>query len=452
MAAAFAVAIGSFLRAAPPPEAYVVREPKTGVRPGELTLPGADEFTDAPELVAEAVYLARYPDGLPAEDDFGVAKVLLPKPKKGEVLVHTKYLSVDPYMRSSIGGGGKDLPPLDMSDVNISVRLLERVPGGENVGIVNVSRDASFPVGTWVRGHWRWASKAIMPAAFLKPVAHKELATASLGALGMPGRTAYYGLFDILKPQPGEVLFISGAAGATGSVVGQLAKITGARVYGSAGTDEKVAHLLELGFDGAFNYRTEEPAAALQRLMPQGIDMYFENTGGPVSEAVVHLLKDNARIAACGFIHWYNVLSDIRPNVRMGAMVKALFPSSWEAAKQALLRPSEIPRAASLKVITHMSLPFSLRQARYCQREEKRAPSWLTGVNFTYEGLMVNCFDGNGREEKVERELMDLAKSGKLRYREDILQGSMHDVPAAFIRMLAGKNQGKQLVELAEVR
>ncbi|CAE8588932.1 unnamed protein product [Polarella glacialis] len=266
---------------------------------------------------------------------------------------------------------------------------------------------------------------------------------------GSTGRTAYYGVFRVLQPKRGEIMFVSGAAGATGAVAGQLGKIAGCRVLGSAGSAEKVQALLDLGFDGAFNYREEDASKALDRLAPEGIDLFFENTGGPVSEAVVSRLRDGARIAVSGLIDWYHDFGDLAR--MLPKLARAMLPSSLGAALHSLSNPLEVPRAAALKFFTHVSLPLAQMRIGHCDPAlvQNQAPRFA-GVSFSAENFLVTCFDVDGGRERAEAELGTYVREGRVKHLETLLQGSIEDVPRAFIHMLGGGNKGKQIVELVD--
>jgi NADPH-dependent curcumin reductase CurA len=238
-----------------------------------------------------------------------------------------------------------------------------------------------------------WQEYAVAPAKSLRKIDSETAPISSaLYVLGMPGLTAYFGLIEVCRPQPGETVVVSGAAGAVGSLVGQIAKIKRCRTIGIAGTDEKVRYLVEqLGFDCAFNYReTPDYAAHLKELCPNGIDVYFDNVGGTITDAVMFRLASHARVAVCGQISQYNAVA-----------------------------PEMGPRWLSQLV---------MRQAKV-------------------EGFLVTQFAD--RFETGLRQLTTWLKEGRIQYREDIVAG-LENAPRAFIRMLEGKNIGKQLVKVSE--
>src|SRR5579862_3001191 len=262
--------------------------------------------------------LAARPSGLPKESDFSLVDAKRPAPGDGQVLVKTVYLSVDPYMRGRITGVKTYADPVNVGDV---------MAGGV-VGQVVESRSSELAAGDFVLGYWGWQEYAAVNAKGL-PKLDPQLAPVStaLGVLGMPGMTAYFGFLDICAPKPEETVVVSGAAGAVGSYVCQIAKIKGCRVIGTAGSDPKVDYLKnDLGLDGAFNYKTTaDYTAKLKELCPNGIDCYFDNTGGQVSDAVFPLLNTFARVSVCGQIAHYNAQGpDLGPRLLRLILVKQL--------------------------------------------------------------------------------------------------------------------------------
>jgi NADPH-dependent curcumin reductase CurA len=247
-------------------------------------------------------------------------------------------------------------------------------------------------VGAYVEARLGWQEFATSDGSGVRMVDPKIAPlSAFIGVLGMPGLTAYFGLLDIGRPQPGETVLVSGAAGAVGSVVGQIAKLHGCRVVGVAGTDEKVRHLIDdLGFDAAFNYHgVENYVARLKEFSPQGIDVYFDNVGGDLTDAVFQAMNIHARVCVCGQISQYN-----------------------------LEKPELGPRPL-WKLI------------------EKRAK---------VQGFLV--FDYATRYKEGATQLAEWLRTGKLRYRENIVQG-LENAPRAFIGMLHGENIGKQVVQVS---
>jgi NADPH-dependent curcumin reductase CurA len=243
------------------------------------------------------VRLAARPRGEPAPSDFELAEVELPDPSDGEVLVRNAFLSVDPYMRARMNDVKSYVPPFALG---------EPMTGGA-VGRVVESRNERWPAGAWVVHDQGWREAALLGGRGMRAVdpALGPVST-SLGVLGMPGLTAFVGVVDIGEVREGDTVFVSGAAGAVGSLAAQLARLRGARVVGSAGTPEKVAWLRELGLDGAFDYHETPTREALRELAPDGIDVYFDNVGGETLEAAIGAMRLRGRIVACGSVSAYN--------------------------------------------------------------------------------------------------------------------------------------------------
>ncbi|MBP1971095.1 NADPH-dependent curcumin reductase CurA [Virgibacillus natechei] len=244
------------------------------------------------------IKLVRRPVGTPSKEDFEFAHVPVGEPEEGEVLVKTTYISVDPYLRGRMNDAKSYVAPFELDSV---------ITSGV-VGQVVQSKSPKFEKNDVVTGSLGWQEYSVAKESEIRKIDTKLApASAYLSVLGMTGLTAYFGLLDIGKPQEGETVVVSGAAGAVGSVVGQIAKVKGAHVVGIAGSDEKIAYLKkELGFDAAINYKTEDVGTALRNTCPDGIDVYFENVGGEIGEAVLPLLNKFARIPVCGAISAYN--------------------------------------------------------------------------------------------------------------------------------------------------
>ena len=325
------------------------------------------------------IRLLSRPQGAPKPSDFELAEVELPDPADGEVLVRNAFVSVDPYMRGRMNDAKSYVPPF---------RLGDPLTGGA-VGRVVASRNDAWPVGAWALHDLGWRESAILDGRHMRPVdpAVAPVSTA-LGVLGMPGLTAYVGITDIGGVQEGETVFVSGAAGAVGSVAAQLAAVRGARVVGSAGTQEKVEWLRELGLDGVFDYRETPTRDALRELAPDGIDVYFDNVGGETLEAAIGAMRLHGRVVACGAISRYN-------------------------ATEAL--PG--PRNLFMVVTKRLRIQGYIISDHY-----DRYPAFLGEV-----GPRV--------------------ADGTIRYRETVLDG-IEQVPAAFVGMLEGANVGKMLVRV----
>jgi NADPH-dependent curcumin reductase CurA len=328
------------------------------------------------------ITLAARPVGMPKESDFRMEESPVPHPGGGEVLVQALYLSVDPYMPGRLTGVTTYARGLDLGEVIV----------GGVVGRVVESSDPRYAAGDTLEGMLGWQEYAVAPAKSLRKIdpAAGPISSA-LYVLGMPGLTAYFGLLEICRPQAGETVVVSGAAGAVGSLVGQIARIKRCRAIGIAGSNEKVRFLIkDLGFDGAFNYReTPDYHAKLKELCPNGVDVYFDNVGGAITDAVMRCIAKHARVAICGQISQYNAVE-----------------------------PQTGPRWLSQLVV---------RQAKV-------------------EGFLVTQFAE--RYEAGLKQLSTWLKEKRLRYREDVVDG-LENAPQAFIRMLEGKNIGKQLVKVA---
>ncbi len=325
-------------------------------------------------------HLAAVPAGMPKETDFQIVEIPLPGLNEGQILIKTAYWSVDPYMRGRITGVKSYADPIRVGDLML----------GGSVGEVVDSKNGTYKTGDFVMGMWGWQEYEVSTGKGLQKL-NPQLAPVStaLGILGMPGLTAYFGFLEICQPKSGETVVVSGAAGAVGSLVGQIAKIKGCRVIGIAGADDKVDHLVnDLGFDAAFNYKTvSNYSDKLKELCPQGIDCYFDNVGGAITDAVFPLLNLYARVSICGQISQYN-----------------------------LQKPESGPR---------LLVYILVKQARV-------------------EGFIIMRF-----VERFGEGVMQMAqwlKEGKLKYREDVMEGFEH-IPAAFIALLNGKNTGKMLVK-----
>lgn len=249
------------------------------------------------------IELVRRPDRVLRSSDLHMVQVELREPHPGEVLVRNAFMSVDPYMRKRMDEGPSYVPAFELG----------RPLTGAAVGTVVATHDPAFRVGDWVRHELGWRDLALLPARHVRRIDVQRIAPAAyLGALGMPGFTAYVGLLWVAGLQPDDVVFVSGAAGAVGSLVGQIAKLKGNRVIGSAGTSAKVEYLKgELGFDAAFNYREGDVTGLLREAEPQGIDVYFDNVGYDHLEAALEVANRGARFAMCGTVADYD--TEVRP-------------------------------------------------------------------------------------------------------------------------------------------
>jgi hypothetical protein len=331
------------------------------------------------EGVSREVRLVARPMGFPNEDLFEVVETPIPEPAAGQLLVRNAYFSVDPYMRPRMN---------DVRSYVAPYTLGEAMTGGA-VGRVAVSRNAAFAEGEWVLHSLGWREWALSDGSGMRRVDPSVApVSTALGVLGMPGFTAWYGLFELGAPKEGETVFVSGAAGAVGSAAGQMARIAGCRVIGSAGSQEKLAWLRELGFDAVYSYRETRPREALAELAPDGIDVYFDNVGGDQLEAAIGALRLYGRVVACGSISRYN---DVEPN------------------------PG--PRNMFLVVTKRLRL----------------------------QGFIISDhFDRFGEFYPCAREWVG---DGRLRYRETVVEG-IENAPRAFLGLLRGENVGKMLVKV----
>ena len=244
------------------------------------------------------IVLAARPHGLPTTQDFRLDHAPLPSPGEGEVLLRTLYLSLDPYMRNLMDEAGTEYAP--------GLELGQPMMGGTVSRVVS-SRHAGFQPGELVLGSAGWQDYAVAAGDTLTTLGDLAQPSLALGGLGMTGFTAYVGLLDIGQPRPGETVVVAAATGAVGAVVGQIARLKGARVVGIAGGTDKCRHAVEeLGFDACLDHRAPDLAGRLAAACPEGIDVYFENVGGAVFDAVLPLLNHHARVPVCGMIAHYN--------------------------------------------------------------------------------------------------------------------------------------------------
>jgi NADPH-dependent curcumin reductase CurA len=333
-------------------------------------------------IFSKEVRLASRPLGDPTLDLFTVASVEVPDPQPGEILVRNLYISVDPYMRGRMNDAKSYVPPFEIG----------KTMTGSAIGRVLQSNDPAVAVGALVSSFYGWREGFVAPAKDVQAIDPKGAPiSAFLGALGMTGLTAWGGLFKIAALQNGETVFVSGGAGAVGGVACQLAKLHGCKVIASAGTAEKLAFLRdELKVDYPFDYHDGEPLAHLQKAAPEGIHVYFDNTGGPQLEAALSSLRPHGRIALCGAISGYN-------------------------------HPQPGPR----------NLPMAI------------------GKRLRLEGFIVSDFVGDLAE--FHKEAIPALASGKLLHIETIIEG-IDNAPAAFLSLLRSGDThiGKLLVRVGE--
>jgi len=326
------------------------------------------------------VLLAARPKGAPTENDFRIVTTELRDPEDGEVLVKNLFLSLDPYMRGRMNEGKSYAARVELDHVMV----------GATVGEVIASRHPKLKVGDVVVAYLGWQELALSKGeGVMKVDPGKVPLSAYLGAVGMPGVTAWYGLFDIGKPKPGETVVVAAASGAVGSVVGQLAKLHGCRAVGIAGGKDKCEHVVkELGFDACIDHRDTSMKERFREATPNGVDVYFENVGGEILDMVLARLNPFARIPLCGLVSQYNATE-----------------------------------------------PYGV----------KNFGSLLTN-RVTLQGFIVS--EHMDRWPAALADLGGHVAAGRIKFRESIAEG-LDNAPAAFIGMLEGKNFGKQLVKIA---
>jgi NADPH-dependent curcumin reductase CurA len=333
-----------------------------------------------PALVNRQILLKSRPTGMPVLDNFETVERSLPEPGEGEVLTKTLYLSLDPYMRGRMSDAKSYAAPAELGKPMV----------GGTVGEIVASKNPNFGVGDIVLAYGGWQQYAVAkPNSLRKLDPNAAPISTALGVLGMPGMTAYCGLLEIGQPKPGETVVVAAASGAVGSVVGQIAKIKGARAVGVAGGPDKCRYVVsELGFDACIDHRAPDLAKQLEAACPKGIDVYFENVGGAVQQAVWPLLNPFARVPVCGVIAQYSATApspgpDIATILRKRLLVRGFIVSDFTAKQGDFLRD---------------------------------AAAWI--------------------------------REGKLKYREDVVEG-LENAPRAFLGLLQGKNFGKLLVKVA---
>lgn len=337
------------------------------------------------EKLATRIVLAARPKGKPVEKDFRIEKLPIPQPGPKEILLKTRYLSLDPYMRGRMDDKKSYAPSLNIGDVII----------GQSVAEVLISNIPGFSPGDLVLAMTGWQTHYLSNGQGLQKI-DVTLApvTTRLGVLGMPGFTAYCGLNLIAQPKVGETVVVSAANGAVGSLVGQLAKLSGARAIGIAGSSEKCDFIKDvLGFDAAVNYKSSKFEQELDTACPAGVDVYFENVGGLIWQAVLPLLNKFARVPVCGLISQYNGVpaEDLKNSV-----------------------------AATMRQVLSKSLTIH------------------GFINFDYLDYYPDFLELVGKA----------VRSGDIKYKEDIVEG-IEKAPKAFIGMLEGKNFGKLIVKVS---
>ena len=332
------------------------------------------------------ITLAQRPAGLPKPEDFGLVTEPLPKPEPGDVLIEVTHLSLDPYMRGRMDDVKSYAPSVDLGATMT----------GQGVGRVLASRADGFATGDLVTGMTGWASHAVLPARDVRKLDPALPPTTALGVLGMPGFTAWAGLTEFARLKAGETLVVAAATGAVGAMVGQLAKAKGLRTVAIAGGPEKCALARDtFGFDAAIDHRAHPDATSLRKALateaPDGIDVYWENVGGKVLDAVLPLMNTHGRIPLCGAIAWYTGLEDC---------------------------PDRLPKVWRTILVKRLQV----------------------------SGMII--FDHWPRFPEFLAEVTPRVASGDIAYLEDITEG-LENAPDAFIALLQGGNTGKALVAVS---
>lgn len=330
----------------------------------------------------KVILLNKRPIGKPVLGDFKFADESVPSPAEGEILLKTLYVSVDPYLRGRMNDSKSYVPSFELGKPIQSGIIAE----------ITVSNHSGFKKGDFVSGNLEWKEYQVSNGKGLNKLnANASELTPYLGILGMTGLTAYLGLTEIGCPKPGETLVVSGAAGAVGSIVGQIGKILGCKVVGIAGSDEKTKMLLsKLKFDQAINYKTTpDMQQAIRQACPNGVDIYFDNVGGEISDAVLANINKFARLPVCGAISLYN--------------------------------ETKIPAGPRLQPI-------------------------ILTKSATMRGFIISDFSAKFPE--AIQQLTQWLKEGKLTYAETIVEG-FDRIPQAFLDLFEGKNAGKMIVKTA---
>lgn len=328
----------------------------------------------------QQIVLTSRPNGMPDKNNFRFEKITLPELQEDEVLIKGIYYSVDPYMRGRMNATKSYVPPYQINEVII----------GGIIGEVLQSKSKEYKEGDIITGRLPWAKQSIVSTKSITKIDSQSAPISYyLGILGMPGLTAYFGLMDICKPKAGETIVISGAAGAVGITVGQIAKIQGCRVIGIAGGNSKIKILKdEFGFDEVINYKTSKNIkTAIAKVCPNGVDMYYDNVGGEISDAVIANINFHARIALCGQISLYNV--------------------------------KEIPTGPRLQPI-------------------------LLTRSVLMQGFIVSNYQDHFPEGI--KQLSQWIKENKLKYKETIING-FDKLPEALLALFTGGNTGKMIVK-----
>jgi NADPH-dependent curcumin reductase len=334
--------------------------------------------------VNRQILLASRPTGEPSRDNFQFAETEIPKPGKGQMLLRTVYLSLDPYMRGRMDAGPSYAPRVEIGQVMV----------GRSVCEVVESKIPNYQTGDTVLAGGGWQEYFLSDGVEIRKMdLFPGPISQALGVLGMPGLTAYTGLLNIGKPRPGETVVVAAASGAVGSVVGQIAKIKGCRVVGIAGGAEKCCFVIEeLGFDACVDHRQPDLVDRLQAACPNGIDIYFENVGGHVLEAVLPLLNNFARIPVCGLIAHYSATG---------------LPTG----------PNRVPELMGA----------------------------ILKKRLTFQGFIV--VDYASQYPDFMTDMSAWLKESRIKYREDIVDG-LENAPQELIRLLRGENFGKKIIRV----
>ena len=333
------------------------------------------------------IVLAARPKGAPGPENFRLEEAPVPQPGNGQVLLRTLYLSLDPYMRGRMDEGPSYAEPVSLGGVMV----------GGTVSRVEASNHPSFAPGDLVLSYCGWQDYGISDGReLIKLDPSMENPSHALGVLGMPGMTAYFGLLDIGQPKAGETVAVAAATGAVGSVVGQIAKLKGCRVVGIAGGAEKCRYAVEeLGFDACVDHRSDDLKHRLAEACPDGIDVYFENVGGKVFEAVLPRLNPGGRVPLCGLIAQYN-MTQLPPG------------------------PDRMPQLLTTILIRRLKV----------------------------QGFIVTLDYGH-RAAEFNADMTQWVKDGRIRYKEDVTDG-LENAPAAFMGLLEGQNFGKLVVKVGD--
>jgi NADPH-dependent curcumin reductase CurA len=335
----------------------------------------------------QCITLAQRPVGAPKDEDFKLETRAVPTPGDGEVLVRVHYMSLDPYMRGRMNDAKSYADPVPIGGI---------MEGG-GAGEVLASNDPNFAPGDMVFGMFGWSTHGVQPGNMLRKLDPRVPITTSLGVLGMPGFTGWYGLTELGKPKAGETLVVAAATGPVGQMVGQIAKARGLRTVAIAGGADKCKLATEkFGFDAAVDHRAYDDASSLRKALaaecPDGIDIYFENVGGKVFEAVLPLMNRFGRIPVCGMISGYNATG---------------LPDG----------PDRFPLFWSTVLVKHLT-----------------ASGFIISNHFDLFPAFLN-------------EVVPMLADGRVAYLEDIAEG-LENAPRTFMGLLEGKNVGKQIVKL----